>query len=230
MRAVAIIPCAGRGVRMKAKGPKVLTSLLGKPLLAWTLEPILRVGLFSEIFVACSAEDRPLVNRFLNGEIGGSAPVRLITGGQTRQDSVANCLRAISVECDLVAIHDGARPLLTDQLLLDVLNRANETGAAIAAVPCKDTVKVCSEEGIITETLDRSRLRLAQTPQCFRHSLIVPAYEKAQQEGFIATDDAAIAERAGAEVHAVMGSYENIKVTTPEDIFICEEILKRRCG
>ena len=228
MRAVAIVPSAGRGLRMKSQVPKVLTPLLGRPLLAWTLEPIFQVGLFSEILVACSPEDRPLINRFLSEEIGGSQPVRLIIGGETRQDSVANCLREISGECELVAIHDGARPLLTPQILLDVLHRADETGAAIAAVPCKDTVKVCDEEGIVTQTLDRSRLRLVQTPQCFRHSLIVSAYEKAQREGFIATDDAAVAERMGAAVHVVMGSYENIKVTTPEDILICEEILRRR--
>ncbi len=228
MRAVAIVPSAGRGVRMKSRGPKVLTLLLGRPLLAWTLEPILEVGFFSEILVACSPEDRPLLNRFLSEEIGRSQLIRLIMGGETRQDSVANCLREISAESELVAIHDGARPLLTSQLLMDVLRRADETGAAIAAIPCKDTVKACNEEGIVTETLDRSRLHLVQTPQCFRHGLIVSAYEKAQREGFTATDDAAVVERMGVAVHVVMGSYENIKVTTPEDILICEEILRRR--
>ena len=228
MRAVAIVPSAGRGVRMKSKGPKALTPLLGRPLLAWTLEPIVAVGLFSEILIACSTENRDTISRFLSHEIGSRAPVRLVNGGDTRQDSVANCLREVPAQCDIVAIHDGARPLLTRQLLLDVIHRANEKGAAIAAVPCKDTVKACSEDGIVTETLDRSRLRLVQTPQCFHHGLIMSAYEKAQREGFVATDDAALVERTGASVHVVMGSYENIKVTTPEDVLICEAILKRR--
>ena len=102
--------------------------------------------------------------------------------------------------------------------------------AAIAAVPCKDTVKLCSEEGVVSETLDRSRLWLVQTPQCFRRNLLVSAYEKASGEGFFATDDAALVERMQVPVHLVMGSYENIKVTTPEDFVICEDILRRRQG
>ncbi|UCD56764.1 MAG: 2-C-methyl-D-erythritol 4-phosphate cytidylyltransferase [Candidatus Hydrogenedentota bacterium] len=207
---------------------KVLTPLLGRPLLAWTLEPMLELDLFSEILVACSPEDRDLINQLLKQIGNDETSARSVIGGQTRQDSVANCLREISVDCDLVAVHDGARPLLTSQLMLDVLNRANETGAAIAAVPCRDTVKLCNEEGIVSETLDRSRIWLVQTPQCFRHRLLVAAHEKARQEGYTATDDSALVERSGAAVHVVPGSHENVKVTTPEDIVICEEILRGR--
>ncbi len=213
---------------MRSPTPKALTPLLGRPLLAWTLEPIIDVGLFSEILIACPPEQRDLVGRVLSEEINAGASARAVAGGETRQDSVANCLREISVQCDLVAIHDGARPLLTPQLMLDVLGRAGETGAAIAAVPCNDTVKLCDEDGVVSETLDRSRLRLVQTPQCFQHDLLVRAHEKARREGYTATDDSALVERAGASVHVVMGSYENIKVTTPEDILFCEEVLKRR--
>jgi 2-C-methyl-D-erythritol 4-phosphate cytidylyltransferase len=228
MQAVAIVPAAGHGARMRSLHPKVLTPLLDRPLLAWTLEPILDLGIFSEILIACPPEDRDIIAQILTEETDMETRARLVAGGKTRQESVANCLREISVDCDLVAIHDGARPLLTPELMVEVLNRANETDAAIAAVPSKDTVKLCDEEGIISSTLDRSRVWLAQTPQCFRHSLLVSAYEKAHREGYVATDDAALVERAGAPVHIVMGSYENIKVTTPEDIPICEEILKQR--
>lgn len=228
MRAVAIIPAAGRGVRMRSQTPKALTPLLGRPLLAWTLEPIIDVGFFSEILVACPPEHKDLVDRLLNEEIDADSRARTVVGGETRQDSVANCLREVSADCDLVAIHDGARPLLTPQLILDVLGRADETGAAIATVPCNDTVKLCNKDGVVSETLNRSRLRLVQTPQCFRHDLLVRAYERARREGYTATDDSALVERTGASVHVVMGSYENIKVTTPEDILFCEEILKRR--
>ncbi len=109
----------------------------------------------------------------------------------------------------------------------DVLDRARETGAAIAAVPVKDTVKLC-EGGVVSETLDRSRVWLVQTPQCFRYEVIASAHERARAQGYFATDDAALVERTGAPVHIVTGSYENIKITTPGDIHVCEEILKRR--
>jgi len=213
---------------MRSPRPKILTLLLGRPLINWTLEPILELDVFSEILIACSRADRDSVAQAVSGEAAAGAPLRLVVGGETRQESIANCLWKISGDCDVVAVHDGARPLLTSQMMLDVLNRANETGAAIAAVPCKDTVKVCNEEGVVSQTLDRSNLWLVQTPQCFNHGLLVSAHEQAKREQYLATDDAALVERTGAPVHVVTGSYENLKVTTPEDIAFCEEILKRR--
>lgn len=228
MRAVAIIPAAGRGVRMRSPRPKALAPLMGRPLLIWALEPILQLGIFSEILIACPPEDKDSVARILREEDVTETSVRLVGGGETRQHSVARCLQEISVDCDLVAIHDAARPLLTSQLMLDVLNRANETGAAIAAVPSKDTVKLCSEEGVVSKTLDRSLVWLVQTPQCFRRDLLVSAHEKARRDGCLATDDAALVERSNVPVHVVMGSYENVKVTTPEDMLFCEEVLRRR--
>ena len=228
MRAAAIIPAAGRGERLRSARPKALAPLLDRPLLAWTLRPILQCGVFSEIIVACPPDERGSFSALVDDADTAQTPVRLIAGGGTRQESVLRSLREVPAECDLVAIHDGARPLLTPQTILDVMSRAKETGAAIAAVPCKDTVKLCDGSGVVSETLERSRAWLVQTPQCFRRDLIVSAHEKAQREGYTATDDAALAERAGAAVHVVMGSYENIKVTTPEDIMICEQILKRR--
>jgi len=228
MRVTAIIPAAGHGERMRSARPKVLLSLSGRPLLAWTLEPFLDLGLFSEILIACPPAEKDSIGKVLREETEGETPTRLVIGGQTRQESVANCLREVSTDCDLIAIHDGARPLVSSRLLLDVVTRAEESGAAIAAVPCKDTVKLCSEEGVVSETFDRSRLWLVQTPQCFRRNLLVSAYEKAGSEGYVATDDSALVERMQVPVHIVMGSYENIKVTTPEDFVICEDILRRR--
>ena len=228
MRAAAIIPAAGRGERMGAAIPKALTSLLGTPLLAWTLEAVFGSGAFAEILVAIPPGEKDSFDRVLKEPGEAGALVRLVTGGETRQESVSNCLAETSPECDIVAVHDAARPLLTKEVALAVLNRARETGAAIAAVPAKDTVKLCSEDGIVTDTPDRSRVWLVQTPQCFSRDLLVSAHEKARAEGFLATDDAALVERLGAPVSVVMGSYENIKVTTPEDILVCEEILKGR--
>jgi 2-C-methyl-D-erythritol 4-phosphate cytidylyltransferase len=228
MHAVAIIPAAGRGVRMQSQRPKVFTSLLGKPLIVWSLEPFLELNIFSEILIACPPDSIDSIERIISKEGHKGKSVRLVGGGDTRQESVARCIQEISGECDMVAVHDAARPLLTSQLLMDVLNRANETDAAIAAVPCKDTVKRCDEDGIVSETLDRSKLWLVQTPQCFRRKLLVSAHEKAQKDKYTATDDAALVERINARVHVVMGTYENIKITTPEDIQIGEDILRRR--
>jgi 2-C-methyl-D-erythritol 4-phosphate cytidylyltransferase len=228
MRAVAIIPAAGRGTRMRSGRPKALRPVRGRPLLAWTLEPILDINRFSEILIACPPGGKDSIDQLVKQDFPDESRLRLIDGGQTRQESVFNCLKEISAVCDLVAIHDGARPLATRKLIMDVLARAHETGAAIAAVPCKDSVKMCNKEGVVTETLERAGLMLVQTPQCFRRELIVAAHAKAERDGYLATDDSALVERMGVVVHTVMGSYENIKVTTLEDIILCEEILRRR--
>jgi 2-C-methyl-D-erythritol 4-phosphate cytidylyltransferase len=227
MRAAAIVPAAGLGLRMHSRRPKVLLPLLGRPLLAWTLEPLRQSGLFSEILVAYPEEEREAFVECLGGLLKEIA-VHLIRGGETRQDSVWNCIKQMGGDNSLVAVHDGARPLVTQALLRKTLEKAEETGAAIAAVPCKDTVKWCDERNVVKQTFEREHLRLVQTPQCFRTDILKRAYEEAGREGFSATDDSLLVERLGVEVHVVMGSYENIKVTTPEDIAVCEEILKRR--
>ncbi|MBI4831932.1 MAG: 2-C-methyl-D-erythritol 4-phosphate cytidylyltransferase [Candidatus Lindowbacteria bacterium] len=142
MRAVAIVPAAGLGARMHCAGPKVLVPLLGKPLLGWTLESLFGAGLFYEVLIACSVDHKDLVGRFLSEDVRTQTPLRLIAGGQTRQESVTNCLRQISSGCDIVAVHDGARPLVTAGLVEAVVKRAQETGAAIVAGPSKDTGKL----------------------------------------------------------------------------------------
>lgn len=227
MRAAAIVPAAGRGVRMRSRRPKVLLPLLGRALLAWTLDPIHASGLFSEILVAFPLGEKTFFSDCL-GPLLDAPNVRLIPGGETRQESVAHCINELSGETEVVAIHDGARPLVTGRLLRETVEQAFQTGAAIAAVPCKDTVKVCDKRGIVKETLERDSLRLVQTPQCFRFDILKTAYDRARQEDFTGTDDSAIVERLGIEVHVVCGSYENIKVTTVHDLDICEEILRRR--
>jgi 2-C-methyl-D-erythritol 4-phosphate cytidylyltransferase len=230
MRAAAIIPAAGRGERMGAALPKALTPILGRALLAWTLEAVIDSGAVSEILVAVPAGEQDSFDAIARESGDERASVRLVIGGETRQESVSNCLAEAPPECELVAVHDAARPLLTGRIMLDVLNRAEETGAAIAAVPAKDTIKLCDRDGAVIETLDRSRAWLVQTPQCFRRDLLASAHEAASAEGYLATDDAALLERSGVPVHVVMGSYENIKVTTPEDILLCEEVLRRRAS
>lgn len=164
------------------------------------------------------------------------APYRLrklagvLPGGAVRQESVAAGLRGVSPACDFVAVHDGARPLLTLDVLEGALQKAFKAGAVIVAVPVKETVKVVNGMGEIQSTPTRGNLWVAQTPQIFRRDFLVRACEKAREEGFEGTDDASLVERLGIRVEVYPGSYENIKVTTPEDLLIAQAIWKRRCG
>jgi 2-C-methyl-D-erythritol 4-phosphate cytidylyltransferase len=144
-----------------------------------------------------------------------------VPGGRRRQDSVREGLKAGG--CDWVVVHDGARPLVTPQLIEAGLAAAQETGAAVCALPAQDTVKRVDEEGRVVRTLDRRRLWLVQTPQVFRYDMLLDAHERSRQP---ATDDAALVERLGQEVRVFPGSPRNLKVTTPDDLALAEALLK----
>jgi len=150
----------------------------------------------------------------------------VLEGGKERQNSVANGLAAVGEDTDIVLIHDGVRPFVTEEMIADSIAAAQEYGGAVIGVPAKDTIKVCSADGLAVETPDRSTLWQIQTPQTFQRNLIVNAYEKADKDGFLGTDDASVAEFAGHQVKVVMGSYRNIKITTKEDLVIAEAFLK----
>ena len=155
--------------------------------------------------------------------------LQIVDGGLERQDSVARGLEAVPPECEIVVVHDGVRPLVGIDLLGSVVKAAHHHGAAIAAIPARDTVKRV-ERGLVTGTLEREKIWLAQTPQAFHTSLLRQAYDKAISDKTTVTDDAALVERMGAEVHLVLGSNENIKVTTPTDLVVAEAILAHREG
>jgi 2-C-methyl-D-erythritol 4-phosphate cytidylyltransferase len=175
----------------------------------------------------------PQQRQALEGEVLGPHPceklLRVIDGGAERQDSVANGLRAIPPDCELVVVHDGVRPLVSIDLLEAVLEAAHHYGAAIAAIPAGDTVKQADSQKVVA-TLERETIWLAQTPQIFRAKLLRRAYEKAARDQAVVTDDAALVERIGVTVHLVHGSPENIKVTTPADLLLAEAILAGREG
>jgi len=152
--------------------------------------------------------------------------VSVVAGGKERQDSVWNGLQAVSGDTELVLIHDGVRPFVTEEILNLSIDTAVEMGGCVAGVPAKDTIKVCNSENIAVDTPDRSTLWQIQTPQTFRKDLIVKAYAQAKAEGFIGTDDASLAEYSGYPVKVIMGSYRNIKITTREDLIIGEAFLK----
>ena len=213
----AVIVAAGTSRRMGGIN-KLFAPLGGKPLLAWSVDVCQECELIKHIVVVLNDKDLTRGQR-LKEETAWSK-VSLCAGGPRRQDSVLEGLRHIR-DHDWVMIHDGARPFLTAHLIKDGLKVAKQTGAAAAAVPVNDTVKLVDSERLVKKTLERDRLWAAQTPQVFSFDMIMRAYEKLRAE---VTDDAAVLERQGHEVQLYMGDYENIKVTTPGDLALARVI------
>lgn len=224
-RCGAIVAAAGSSSRMGGEN-KLMLPLAGIPVLARTLMALDRSELVDEIVVATREEDL-LAVADLCKLYALSKPVKIIRGGETRLASVL----AASMECGedvaYLAVHDGARPLVEPELIDSVIQMAFRTNAAAPAVPVKDTIKV-AQEGKIVSTLDRETLRAVQTPQVFDAQLLRAALQAAADSGEPVTDDCGAVERLGKEVYLTDGSYENIKITTPEDMILAEAILSRR--
>lgn len=223
----AVIVAAGTGSRFGGPVNKPYLSLNGRPVLVWVLDVFENLGFIQEIVVVVRPEElercQALVSKYCFQKVKRIAP-----GGIRRQDSVYRGLQNLSEKAELVAVHDGARPLLTPALLERTVMGAQNYGAAVAAVPLKDTVKISDQEDFVQSTPDRSRLWAVQTPQVFRRQILQTAYSKALKKGLNATDDAFLVEQAGFKVKLITGDYDNLKITTPEDMLIAEEILKRR--
>jgi 2-C-methyl-D-erythritol 4-phosphate cytidylyltransferase len=212
-----VIVAAGSSQRMVGIN-KLFAPLRGKPLLSWSVDTCQRYSLVQRIVLVLNDEDLARGKKFKNER--GWSKVTLCPGGSRRQDSVREGLRHIR-DCDWVMIHDGARPFLTPDLIEDGLKIVGEIGAAVAAVPVKDTIKLAADERLIGETLQRDRLWAAQTPQIFSFNVITKAYEDLTAE---VTDDATAVERLGHKVQLYMGDYKNIKVTTAEDLALARII------
>ena len=219
-RVGVVVVAAGMSTRMEGVN-KTFAELMGRPLIAVTLEPFDSCPLVDEIVVVLARGDLGAARNVL--DIHGFAKVSTACeGGARRQDSVLNGLRALE-PCDWVMVHDGARPGVSHDLLERGLQAARETGAAVAGVPVKDTIKVAGEGNLVAETLPRDTLWAAQTPQVFRYSLLLEAHARCRQD---VTDDAAMVEMMGHPVQMFPGSYRNIKVTTPEDLDVMSALLK----
>jgi len=152
----------------------------------------------------------------------------LVVGGKARQDSVYNGIMKLEGDASVVLVHDGVRPFVTAAMIKECVDLARKGECVVVGVPIKDTIKEVDGQGMVHQTLERSRLWAIQTPQAFPAKLLRKAYEEAYKHKVVATDDAALVERAGNKVRVIMGSYENIKITTPEDLVLAEEILKGR--
>ncbi len=228
MKVVALVVAAGRGSRMGAKESKPYLVLAGKPILAHTLSEIEHCSLIHET-VLIVAEKEVEHSRVSIVEPFKLKKVRkIVVGGLKRQDSVWEGLKALENDYELVMVHDGVRPFVSKEILEKSIHETANCGATIAAVPVKDTVKMVSEQKMVLETLDRSKVWAVQTPQTFRHDILKMAFEKAFKDRFYGTDDASLVERMGVKVKVIQGSYENVKITTPEDLALGEEILRRR--
>lgn len=228
MKIVALILAAGRGRRMGTAKKKPYLLLGGKPVVYHTLFEFETSPLIDEIVLIVGQEEVAYARSSLVDAFQLTKVSTVVAGGLKRQDSVWEGLKAIKGDGDVVMVHDGVRPFIS-QALLQKTGRAMEgSGAAIVAVPVKDTIKTVSPQREVLTTLDRKTLWAIQTPQAFRRDILEKAFEKAIGDRFYATDDAALVERLGEKVTIVEGSYENIKITTPEDLVLGETILRKR--
>ncbi len=225
----AVIAAGGMGTRMGAGFNKVYMPLAGTEIIARTVSAFEDCGVVDEIIVVTGNDDIPLFNDIAK-KYGFKKISSVICGGKTRAGSVYNGLKAASG--DIVLIHDGARALITGEEITRVTEDCKKYGAAALGVKCKDTLKSSDENGFISGTLDRETTYQIQTPQAFLRSDIIRAHETSDNAS-AATDDCMLAESIGIKIKITEGSYENIKLTTPSDIAVGEEILKRRserCG
>ena len=224
-----IIAAAGNSARMGAGVDKQFVLLDGKPVLRHTLTIFNALPDVRQILVTVSPNNQAKVAELLQ-ETVKHIPWRIVPGGVERQHSVLNALRQTDETIDIILVHDGARPFVEKETIVQSIDAANRFGAAVVAVPSKDTVKEADSDGCVVKTLDRSVLWQIQTPQAFRRELLVRAHEKAAACGMLATDDAALIEWTGGKVKIVRGSYYNFKVTTPEDLPLAEAVAAKRRG
>lgn len=221
----AVILGAGKSTRMGEGINKIFLCLKQKPIICYSLAIFQKCHLINDITLVVREEDiKRAEDLVLN--FGFSKVKKIISGGEERQDSVYNGLLALD-NPEFVVIHDGARPFISEDLLTNSIDAAISFGAAVVAVPVKDTIKIVDNDGFIERTLERNKLYHIQTPQSFKYDLILKAYEKGIGEGLKVTDDAAFLESFGIKVRVVYGSYNNIKITTPFDRDLAEFLVEK---
>lgn len=220
-----IIPAAGQGKRMGVGKNKLFLELNSEPIILHTVRIFLQDTQCKQVLLVINEQDQDeMMNLFANSPL--SEKIHFIIGGNERQYSVYNGLQEVK-NVEIVLVHDGARPFITSSVIHQLVEEAVKHGAAIAAVPVKDTIKKVEGQTVI-ETIERSSLWQVQTPQAFRVSLLQKAHQKAIEDQFLGTDEASLVERLKYPVQIVMSSYDNIKLTTLEDLYFAEAILKKR--
>ena len=241
MKADAVIVSAGKGLRFTGgkstrvgttvaptpdHGKKQFTFLEGKPILAHTLDKFEACSLIRSVRLVVGQEDMDYCLKEIVEKYRFRKVSKIVPGGKWRQESVKNGIDALPKDADIVAIHDGVRPLVTQAMIEDSIHSAVQYGAVVLAVPVKETIKMSNPDGTVLKTLDREFLWQIQTPQTFQIHVIREAHNRATADGFVGTDDASLVERLGVKVHILPGSHRNIKITTPEDLALASLFLK----
>jgi 2-C-methyl-D-erythritol 4-phosphate cytidylyltransferase len=231
-RIVAIVPAAGLGTRMGADQPKQFLELDGLPLIIFTLRRLAACTAITEFLISTRVDD--VVS--LQDKVGKAAlgrPALVIHGGDTRQHSVANALKHVDPTTEIVLVHDAVRPFITQKQVERLIAEARARGAAILGIPAIDTVKevkrasLPEDMALISATIPRERIVLAQTPQVFSYALLREAFQKAERDGLTASDEAALVERLGRDVYVVQGSERNLKITRPADMELARFYLEQ---
>jgi len=227
MRVIVIIPAAGLGTRMSAPGgkSKQFAELNGVPIIIHTLRKFANVPEVDEIYIAMRKPESDAFESRLQQELFAK-PIHIVEGGEHRQQSVGSALAALkAAKEDIILVHDAVRPFVDSETIGNVIEAATKNGAAIAAIPAFDTIKQVdrtAEGAVVNATIPREHIVLVQTPQGFRYHVLKKAFDEAERDGFVGTDEASIVERSGHEVSVVMGSRRNIKITTPDDLELAE--------
>ena len=231
MSNIAIIAAAGNGERLNCSNSKMLVKILGKSLLAYTLDQFEQSEKIDEIVLVVRSQDRHSIEEEVIKRNKYSKLHTIVTGGFTRQESVYRGLKAIKKTDGIACIHDGARPLVKSWMIEKTIKITDTYDGVIIAVPVIETIKKVSlQEGLVEKTVNRDEFWIIQTPQTFRLKYIRELHQKARKEGLIATDDAAIVEHYGGKVKIIPGSRENIKITTSVDMILAETLIKKRLG
>lgn len=223
----AVIPAAGLGSRLGGAVPKQFLQLEEKPILVHTIQRFESSSDVDEISLAVPedsiAETEQLVTRYRLHKVS-----KIVAGGEKRQDSVHNIVKRLDFQAnDIILVHDGVRPFIRPEKISELVQVCRDNDSAVLAVQPKDTVRRSNGGGFFDQTLDRSALWLIQTPQAFKATILLKAFEKASKERFYSTDEAALVERLGLKIKIVEGSYDNIKITTKEDLELGTLILQR---
>lgn len=220
-----VIVAAGTGSRMKMGINKQFIKLEGKEIIAYTIEKFYNNSNIEDIVVVVKEDESEFFKKEILDKYNFKN-IKIAYGGKERQDSVYNGLKLLDKKCDVVLIHDGARPFVSDKIIYNCIEEVKEHKAIVVGVPVKDTIKVIDNDKNIVDTPNRSVLWAVQTPQTFDYNILIDAYKDAFKSGFYGTDDAMLVERIGYKVKMVEGSYNNIKITTQEDLSVGSQILK----
>lgn len=223
----AIIVAAGKGKRMKCSKNKQFININCKPMLYYSINTFSKHKLIDGIIIVCAKGEVQYCRSEIVEKYELTKVIDIVEGGMQRQDSVLNGLNALKkYNCNIVLIHDGARPFVTESIISNGIKYSKIYGACSCGVNVKDTIKVRDENGFSVHTLNREKLFSVQTPQCFKYELITSCHKKLLQEGIQVTDDTTVVEHYNNKVYLYDGSYDNIKITTPEDLNTADRIIK----